>query len=166
MILKSAQFNSENLSNINTTDFLTGNTVSLEEYAIRISEREQNKYSSMEIDKQENWQDFLAELFKLTQDKYDEEFLAPTDFSYQNMGNFLKGLCENFTRPLPIPNFIPDGEGGIRAEWNVRDKEIRLVCPAKHDWKSYVYFEEGDFYDVEKDVKIKNLVRRFNWLFE
>lgn len=109
---------------------------------------------------------FLNGLYLLTQDEYDEEFLAPTDFSYQTIGKFLKNLSETFDRLLPIPNFIPDGEGGIRAEWNVRGKEIRLVCPAKPDWKPYIYFEEGDFYDIEKDVKIVNFIKRFKWLLD
>lgn len=157
---------SDDLSNISLLDVQTGNYVSTEKLAERVIQREQENFSSIKINQQQNWQDFLDELFKLTQDEYDEDFLAPTDFSYQTMRKFLKGLCENFSRPLPIPNFIPDGEGGIRAEWNIRGKEIRLVCPAKFDWKPYIYFEEGDFYDVEKDVKMKSLIKHFIWLLE
>lgn len=161
-----AKFNSKDLSNVSTVDIYTGTTVSLEELTKKVLEQEQNRFSSIEINQRENWQDFLIELVKLTQDEYDNEFLAPTDFAYQTVGKFLKGLSENFNRPLPIPNFIPDGEGGIRAEWNIRGKEIRLVCPSKIEWKPYIYFEEGEFYDVEKDINIRSLVKRFNWLLD
>lgn len=163
--LKSAKLNSYDLSNIKTTDFYTGNTVSFEQLALRTLEREQNRFSSIEINQQENMQNFREKLFQLTQDEYDEEFLAPTNFAYQAILKFLDGLSNSFNRRLPVPCFIPDGEGGIRAEWEIQGRELRLVCPAKPDWKPYLYHEEGNYYDAEKDLKVGTFVKWFSWLF-
>ena len=164
--LKSARLNSHDLSNICTTDFYTGTDVSFEELASRTLKREQNRFASIEINQQENAANFRERLFELTHDEYDEEFLAPTEFAYQTMGKFLKRLSESFDRILPIPRFTPDREGGIRAEWEIRGRELRLVCPAKSDWKSYLYHEEGDSYDAEKDLKIETFIKWFNWLLD
>ncbi len=161
---QATKLSSKDLSEINVFDVQTETIVSLDELATRTFEREQNRFSSFEINQQENCQDFLIELFQLTQDEYDEDFLAPTNFAYQTMEKFLKGLSDSFNRTLPIPNFVPDGEGGIRAEWEIRGKMLSLVCPAKSDWKPYIYFEEGDFYDVNKDVKLGIFIKRFSWL--
>lgn len=162
---KSIKLNSYDLLNINTTDIYTGNTVSLEELALRTLEREQGRFSSIEINQQENFANFREGLFELTQDEYDEEFLAPTNFSYQSILKFLDSLSKSFNKRLPLPNFIPDGEGGIRAEWENQGRELRLVCPAKPNWKPYLYHEEGDSYDVEKDLKVGTFIKWFSWLF-
>ncbi len=156
--------NSTDLGSINIKDIQSGTNISLEELGQRVFEDNQNRFSSIEINRQENLQEFHERLFELTQDDYDEEFLAPTDFAYQTMEKFLRGLSESFDRLLPIPNIVPDGEGGIRAEWEIRGKILSLVCPSKSDWKPYIYFEEGDFYDAEKDVRLGIFIKRFSWL--
>jgi len=162
--LKATKLNSNNLSNISVFDFHTETTVSLEELAVKTFEREQNKFSSIEINQQENVQNFREKLFELTQDEYTEEFLAPTNFAYQSILKFLDSLSKSFNKRLPVPSFIPDGEGGIRAEWEIQGRELRLVCPAKPDWKPYLYHEEGDSYDVEKDLKARTFIKWFSWL--
>ncbi len=162
--LKATKFNSNDLSNISTNDFYTGTTVSFEELAIRVFEREQNRFSSIEINLQENSANFRERLFELTQDKYDEEFLAPTNFAYQSILKFLDSLSKSFNKRLPVPSFIPDGEGGIRAQWEIQGRELRLVCPAKPDWKPYLYHEEGNSYDVKKDLKAGIFIKWFSWL--
>lgn len=162
--LKAAKFSLNDLSNISTNDFYTGTTVSFEELAIKTLEREQSRFSVREINQQENVANFRERLFELTQDEYDEEFLTPTNFAYQSILKFLDELSNSSTKILPLPNFIPDGEGGIRAEWEIRDRELRLVCPAKPDWKSYLYHEEGDSYNVEKDLKVGTFIKWFSWL--
>jgi len=164
--LKSTKLNSNDLSNINIFDVHRETTVSLAELVIKTFEREQNEFSSssIEINHHENMLAFREKLFELTQDDYDEEFIAPTNFAYQSIVQFLDGLSNFFDRTLPIPNFIPDGEGGIRAEWNIQGREIRLVCPAKSDWKPYIYFEESNYYEVEKDLKLGTFIKGFSWL--
>lgn len=162
--LKTTKLNSNDLSNISTFDVNTGTIVSLEELSVRTFEREQNRFSSIEINQQENSTNFRERLFELTQDKYDEEFLAPTNFAYQSILTFLDSLSKSFNKRLPVPSFIPDGEGGIRAEWEILGRELRLVCPAKPDWKPYIYYEEGDSYDVKKDLKVGTFIKWFSWL--
>ncbi len=162
--LKSAKLNSHDLSNISTTDFHTGTDVSFEELVSRTLEREQNRFSSIEINQQENSANFREGLFELTQDEYDGEFLAPTNFAYQSILKFLDSLSKFFSKRLPVPSFVPDGEGGIRAEWEIQGRELRLVCPAKPDWKPYLYHEEGNSYDVEKDLKAGTFIKWFSWL--
>ncbi len=156
--------NSTDLGSISIKDIQSGTNISLEELGQRVFEDNQNRFSSIEINQQQNLQDFRDRLFELTQDEYDDEFLAPTNFAYQTIVKFLRGLSESFDRLLPIPNFVPDGEGGIRAEWKICGRILSLVCPAKSDWKPYIYFEEGDFYDVNKDVKLGTFIKRFSWL--
>ena len=75
-------------------------------------------------------------------------------------------MSESFDKSLPIPSVVPDGEGGIRAEWELRGKILSLVCPAKPDWKPYVYIEDGDYYKAERNVKPNTFVRQFSWLLE
>lgn len=157
------KLSSSSLGNISVINIHSGNYISLEELVENTIQRERN-FSSFEINQQENLREFQEELFILTNDEYDDDFLAPTNFAYQSMLKFLRGLSETFNQTLPIPSFIPDGEGGIRAEWEIRGRTLSLVCPAKYSWKPYIYFEEEDFYGVEKDVKLGALTKKFRWL--
>lgn len=51
----SKKFRANNLSNINLLDIHTGNYVSSDELADKVIQREQEKFSSIEINQDENW---------------------------------------------------------------------------------------------------------------
>jgi hypothetical protein len=154
------------LERISLFDFQSEQAVSYETYVEKIVEREKSRYSAIEINQRKSLLEFKTELEQLLSEDYDEEFLKPTRFALTTMMSFLLSLSQSFSPPLPIPHFIPDGEGGLRAEWERFGKEIRLVCPSDGSRKPYLYFELGDSYDLVRDISNAKFVGQFKWLLK
>ena len=161
---KNVKISLSELSNAVTIDKLTGDFIPIEDWINKDFSVAHNNISPIEINRQENLSAIFNELLKLNKEIYDEDYLAPTKFALHTAEEFLLSLIDSYDKPLPIPNFIPDGEGGIRAEWEIKGRELRLVCPAKNDWKPYLYHEEGDTYKAEKNLQTGTFLRWFNWL--
>jgi hypothetical protein len=60
---------------------------------------------------------------------------------------------------LPRTLLAPDGDGGIRLEWFLEDRSLRVIIPAESEQAAYVYLRLGR----ESDIKpfSKSLVIRF-----
>lgn len=60
---------------------------------------------------------------------------------------------------LPRTLLAPDGDGGIRIEWFLEDRNLRVIIPAESEHAAYVYLRRGR----ESDIKpfSKSLVIRF-----
>ncbi len=106
----------------------------------------------------------LSGLNELRKDDYDEDFLAPTEHAYTSARNFMLAAFESLEYALPIPFYVPDGEGGIRVEWVNGTRELGLICAASESRESYLYHEDGDVYDVDEPVTDTILISRLRWL--
>lgn len=106
----------------------------------------------------------LSGLNELRRDDYDEDFLAPTEHAYTSALNFMIAAFESLKYALPIPFYVPDGEGGIRIEWVKGARELRLICPASESREPYLYYEDGDEYAVDERLTDFVLNERLHWL--
>lgn len=67
---------------------------------------------------------------------------------------------------LPVPDFVPDGEGGVDIEWTVDERLVCLSCRAFPTLKgNYFYWQGTNEYDAEA-VTPPGLLRRLQWLLE
>lgn len=108
--------------------------------------------------------ELLSGLDALRKDDYDEDFLAPTEYAYTSARNFLLVAFETLENALPIPFYVPDGEGGIRIEWMNGTRELGLICAASESRESYLYHEDGADYGVDELVTESILLNRLRWL--
>ncbi len=145
-------------------DFDTGQSITLDELANRKAEREFKRKASSFNDslRKENWLAIEGKLDALLDEEYDEDFLAPTKFIFEATEKLLSGINNFLGYEMPVPTFIlPDGEGGIRIEWKLNNKHLRLVLSEK---RMYLYFEHKSKYDGIPNFKIEQLIEKLRWL--
>lgn len=145
----------------------TGQSVTLEELAKRREETEHQRFyqESTPISnsiREENW-NILANKFKeVLHEKYNEDFVAPTNHILEGAIKLLQSINDFLGYEMPVPRFIvPDGEGGIRVEWRNHNKHLRLSLS---DERVYLYFEEAADYGVIEDFDAVELIERLKWL--
>ncbi|MCA1623224.1 MAG: hypothetical protein LC768_17180 [Acidobacteria bacterium] len=158
------KFNNSLSGNSIVTDFDTGQSVTLEELAHRTAEREiQRKVISLnESLRDENWRIIESKLDTLLDEEYDEDFLPPTDFAFSSVKKLLLSINNFLGYEMSIPAFIvPDGEGGVRIEWKVNNKHLRLALSEK---RMYLYFEHNSKYNGIPDFNAEQLVEKLRWL--
>lgn len=146
------------------TDFDTGQSVTLDELGRRKAEREfQRKVSSVNDSiREENWLVVESKLDALLDEEYDEDFLAPTKFIFEAVEKLLSSVNNFLGYEMPVPTFIvPDGEGGIRIEWKLNNKHLRLALSEK---QMYLYFEHSSKYNGIQDFNAEQLVEKLRWL--
>ncbi len=158
------RFNNSLSGNSIVTDFDTGQSVTLDELARRKAEREIKREASSFNDslREENWLVIKSKLEALLDEEYDEDFLAPTKFIFEAVEKLLSSINNFLGYEMPMPTFIvPDGEGGIRIEWKLNDKHLRIVLSEK---RMYLYFEHNSKYDGIPNFKAERLIEKLRWL--
>ncbi len=103
-------------------------------------------------------------LVELNNEEYDEEFLEPTKYAYDCARRFMLEAYKVFQYALLTPHYVPDGEGGIRIEWENGTRELRLICPSSESKSPYLYHEDGDEYGVDEQVTDSKLNERLQGL--
>lgn len=145
-------------------DGATGQTITLEELIRRRTE-DQNKLKSVPVSdslRESNRQIIENKLNKLFDEDFDEDLLPPTDEIFRVVKKILIGVNDFLGYEMPLPSFIvPDGEGGIRIEWKLNAKQLRLVVSQK---KLYLYFEENGSYNGISNFKAEQLIEKLRWL--
>jgi hypothetical protein len=68
-----------------------------------------------------------------------------------------------FKLPKPL-DIGTDHDGAIRVTWENGPRFLELVVPYEANVAAYLYYSEGDHYDLERDLARDALRRRFNWL--
>jgi hypothetical protein len=142
----------------------TGQSVTLEELIRRRTENQTSVKSTPVSDflPKSNWRIIESKLNKLFDEDYDEEFLPPTDEIFRSVKEILLKLNDFLSYEMTIPSFvIPDGEGGIRIEWKIDDKHLRLALSEK---KLYLYFEHNGISNGIQNFSAEQLVEKLRWL--
>ena len=158
------RFNNSLSGNPIVFDFDTGQSVTLGELAHRKVEREFKRKASSFNDslREENWFVIESKLDALLDEEYGENFLAPTEFIFETVEKLLSSINNFLGYEMPIPTFIvPDGEGGIRIEWKLNNKHLRLALSEK---RMYLYFEHNSQYDGVPNFKVEQLIGKLRWL--
>lgn len=65
---------------------------------------------------------------------------------------------------MPKPFLALDEEGGLMALWCRDNRHLRLKLPAEGNCNFYLYFEEGDVYNIIPNPTPQNLSEKIKWL--
>lgn len=90
---------------------------------------------------------------------YDEDCPKPTPYAFQVARIMLDGCKVD-------GSVYPDGAGGLRVDWIVGDKELRLIIPAYRSIQGYIWHMQGNEHAIDNDVSMSNLNKWLNWLVE
>lgn len=89
----------------------------------------------------------------------------PTDYAYDLTRVIIEGAYTHYVGSAPVPTFAPDGDGGIRVEWQAGQRIVRLVVPDSEDAESYVYNNVSPAPRVDKPAMDLILARRLRTTF-
>ncbi|MDQ1611461.1 MAG: hypothetical protein QOG00_1392 [Pyrinomonadaceae bacterium] len=106
--------------------------------------------------------DRLAALKKI-EDVEDEYTFKPTVRAYTEAKLTIEETADLMGNGFPMPRIVPDGDGGIVADWLRNGKRVRLRFRANKERRDYIYHRVGEHYDVER-ATTKNLIERLGWL--
>jgi len=113
-----------------------------------------------------HWNEILSRFSEIYDEIFDEEFQPPTELAKQNTKNLLHKAFNKLGLKLPIPNFIPTDSRGIETEWKNGNRYLQLICPPTDEKKPYLFFKEGNLYDVEPFNNSNDFIKRIIWLIE
>lgn len=143
----------------------TGQSVTLEELVSRRTEKQNQISFSLTISdsfRERNRQIIESKLEALLNEDYDEDFLAPTDVVFASVKKILLKVNDFLGYEMTVPNFIiPDGEGGIKIEWRLNSKHLRILLSEK---KIYLYFEHNSEYNGITNFSAEQLIEKLRWL--
>lgn len=104
----------------------------------------------------------LSQLY--SDDEYDEDFLRPTKSAIYRARLWLTKVSHMLSG-LPTGAYVStDGSGGLRIEWSIEEKNVRLVIAATPSGKSYIYHEAGSEYGVDRNISPETISQWLNWL--
>lgn len=110
------------------------------------------------------WESISEELDKVMRDDdYDDDYLPPTEIAFKRVHDLLAEAYQRFGDNLIIPYFVPDGDGGLRVEWEYQGREVRLLWPAQDTNPGNIYFEEGEVCGIEEATP-NTFLKRLDWL--
>lgn len=88
-----------------------------------------------------DYQVSLTRLLDLTQSEDDED--KPSAHAFATAQNLITGSHPLLKIGFPRAIVSADGEGGIRIEWALGQREVRLIIPADEHGKAYIYHQQG-----------------------
>lgn len=84
--------------------------------------------------------------------------------AYERAKTYMR-LLTLFARPLPRPEFVPDGEGGIDIEWERGQKRLAISCRANPEQQDCIYWRDLDKGGYEAgEITLGCMMDRMNWL--
>jgi hypothetical protein len=156
--------------NCKVFDGNTGQSITLEELArMRAAEQVekfQNNSSSFTDSlrelSEENWRILLSKLQAVSNVEYDEDFLEPSQDIIKKVAEFMFEANSNLVYEMPLPTFIvPDGEGGVRVEWKLNNKHLRLVYSTQ---RNYLYLEYNSVSKGIENFDVTQLIESLRWI--
>lgn len=111
---------------------------------------------------------FVEQLLELLLDvsNFDDEFLPPTQRAIEATLDTLYRAAGYCYFPLPAGHLYPDGDGGLRLDWQMGERQLRLVVHASDSSQDYLYHQKGTDYGVETGVTPYLLAGWICWLTE
>lgn len=144
-------------------DGFAGQTITLKESIERRlnAERGLTERSVTDATRELNSEAIRSKFDEVKTAEYDEDFLAPSQPSFQLARDLVLQVSRTLGFEMVIPDFVvPDGDGGIRVEWVVGNKHLRLVCSSR---TNYLYFEQDSNPQMTEEptaLELINKIRR------
>ncbi len=107
----------------------------------------------------------IDEIFQLLAPEEDEEKdFCPTLYAARHALTLLSDPDLQIVEQLPETIVFPTGEQGLRLHWHKNEREVRLLIPSQESLPTFIYFEEGEFYDMCKLQNASDLAEHLQWL--
>lgn len=98
----------------------------------------------------------------LTLENYNGFTLQATTRAYRRARGYLEKA--SYVMRFPLPEFEPDGEGGIDIEWEINGRHLALSCRARDEHDDFISWREaGGRYDGNPATQ-QLLNERLEWL--
>jgi hypothetical protein len=108
----------------------------------------------------------LNDLEAMLEEQNEPDFChRPTMDAYDVAQQIIKNSHTHYIGSVPTPTIAPDGDGGIRIEWQLGRRIVRLVVPASKDEKPYVYSRRDGPSDIDEPATGEELSRRLRTIF-
>ncbi|HZI19951.1 MAG TPA: hypothetical protein VEY09_15310 [Pyrinomonadaceae bacterium] len=88
-----------------------------------------------------------------------------TRHAYDIACQVIKDAYTHYIGSAPIPTIAPDGDGGVRIEWQSNRRVVRLIVPDSDNEESYVYSKGGGPSDIDEPASGLALARRLLTIF-
>lgn len=113
----------------------------------------------------ENLANVRERVLQLKDEAPEDDFIyAPTKKALERFERLVTFGYALSSGEVVRPLISPDGQGGLVLEWRKLPKEVKLIIPAKFENKPYLYYENGDIYDVIENIKSDVLAQKLTWL--
>ena len=98
---------------------------------------------------------------------YDEKFLAPETKTVSTIKKLLNKIyCELDEEELPLPALVPDGKGGVEANWKLNGRYLQLIVPNSNSGEPYVFRKNGKEFQIKNFANHHELLENIYWLLE
>jgi hypothetical protein len=106
------------------------------------------------------------EIRQLLESEEADEFgpVRPTDNSVELARKTLFQLVQAGFEVPPVRDAGTDHDGALRLEWQNGPRFLELVVPRENHAAAYLYYSQGDQYNLQRDLTFNALRERFNWL--
>jgi hypothetical protein len=90
--------------------------------------------------------------------------VRPTDDSIEVARKTLFQLVQAGFAVPPLRDAGTDHDGALRLEWQNGPRFLELVVPRENHAAAYLYYSQGDQYNLQRDLAFEAVYERFNWL--
>jgi hypothetical protein len=98
----------------------------------------------------------------LTLENYNGFTLQATPQAHRNAKRYLENA--SYVIHIPMPEFTPDGEGGIDIEWENNGRHLALSCRARPDNPDFISWREPQGRYDGRPANQALLNERLEWL--
>lgn len=73
----------------------------------------------------------------------------PTPYAFGKAWEVISAVGNQMGHEFPLGSAVEDGEGGIRIEWENKDRHVRLVIPDTQEKRHYIFHQEDDEHGLD-----------------
>jgi hypothetical protein len=90
--------------------------------------------------------------------------VRPTANSVELAKKIIFQLVQAGLEVPPLQDAGTDHDGTLRLAWENGPRFLELVVPRENHAAAYLYYSQGDQYNLQRDLTFNAVCERFNWL--
>lgn len=90
--------------------------------------------------------------------------VRPTAISVELANKTIFQLVQAGLEVPPLRDAGTDHDGALRLAWENGPRFLELVVPRENHAAAYLYYSQGDQYNLQRDLTFNAVCERFNWL--
>jgi hypothetical protein len=108
----------------------------------------------------------LRELEAMLAEQDEPDFRhRPSDYAYDTARQIIRSAYTHHVASAPKPTLAPDGDGGLRIEWQSGRRIVRLIIPHSQNEEGYVYSRRDGPSEIDEPATDEALARRLRSIF-